>query len=54
MVDNKMTLTYFDLYGRAEACRMILNYGKIDFNDNRINKETFAQMKADGKCGPGG
>jgi len=45
-----LTLSYFELYGRGEAARMILNYGKVDFTDNRVNREEFGEMKAAGKC----
>ena len=33
---GKMTLTYFDLYGLAEASRMALAHGKCDWADNRV------------------
>ena len=51
MVSN-MTLTYFDLGGRAEACRMILSHGKVDFTDNRISGEQFGEMKKSGELAP--
>ena len=54
MVDSgKPTLTYFGLYGRAEACRMLMSYAKMDFVDNRIDKEAFEALKAAGKCPSG-
>ena len=38
MVDSgKPILTYFNAYGRAEACRMVMSYAKMDFVDNRID-----------------
>jgi len=41
-----MTLTYFDLYGRGEACRMALAHGKCDWEDNRVGGETWQAFKA--------
>jgi glutathione S-transferase len=46
MSEGKMTLTYFDLYGRGEACRMALAHGKCDWEDNRVGGETWAAFKA--------
>eukprot|EP00351_Strombidinopsis_sp_SopsisLIS2011_P003679 CAMPEP_0116876892 /NCGR_PEP_ID=MMETSP0463-20121206/8750_1 /TAXON_ID=181622 /ORGANISM="Strombidinopsis sp, Strain SopsisLIS2011" /LENGTH=202 /DNA_ID=CAMNT_0004523783 /DNA_START=28 /DNA_END=636 /DNA_ORIENTATION=- len=42
-------LYYFDLYGRAEAIRMILTHAKVEFEDVRLNKEQFGEMVASGK-----
>jgi hypothetical protein len=50
---SKPILTYFDLYGRAEACRMALVHSKTDFEDNRVTGESWAAFKASGKCNNG-
>ncbi|CAH1163519.1 unnamed protein product [Phaedon cochleariae] len=36
---------YFDFTGRAEPIRMILSYGRIKFEDVRIDKEDFVKLK---------
>ena len=36
------TLFYFDLYGRAEPMRMLLNHAGVQFDDKRISNEEFA------------
>jgi prostaglandin-H2 D-isomerase / glutathione transferase len=41
----QLKLTYFDASGRAEVSRLILNYGKIDFVDERISGEEFGKRK---------
>ena len=43
-----MKLYYFDIFGRAESIRMILNHAKVPFEDVRINGEKLAEMKASG------
>ena len=55
MVDSgKMTLTYFDSYGRAEASRMILTHGKVEFEDARVSYgPTLQAFKDSGKCPSG-
>mmetsp|Transcript_23158 Transcript_23158/g.26610 ORF Transcript_23158/g.26610 Transcript_23158/m.26610 type:complete len:217 (+) Transcript_23158:109-759(+) len=45
-----LTLSYFGIYGRGEAARMILTYGKVDFIDKIVTKEQLGEMKAAGKC----
>ena len=39
---------YFDLYGRAEPIRMMLSQAKVEFEDVRLTKEQFAEMKESG------
>mmetsp|Transcript_34122 Transcript_34122/g.38390 ORF Transcript_34122/g.38390 Transcript_34122/m.38390 type:complete len:102 (+) Transcript_34122:64-369(+) len=52
--DNKMmTLTYFDLMGRAEAARMVLTHGQVEFHDHRVSGESWAAFKASDKCPSG-
>ena len=46
-------LFYFDLYGRGEPIRMLLTHAKVDFVDNRISNEEFAQMREDGRLPSG-
>lgn len=38
-------LTYFNTRGLAEATRFLFKYGGIDFEDNRITKEEWPQLK---------
>merc|ERR1719162_2131658 len=47
---GKVTLTYFDLYGKGEACRMALAHGKCDWKDNRVGGESWMAFKNSGKC----
>merc|ERR1712157_521065 len=50
---NKWILTYFDLYGRGEACRMALEHGKVNWEDNAVTGESWQAFKASGKCANG-
>ena len=43
-----MKLYYFDIYGRAEAIRMLLDHAKVPFENVIINGEKLAEMKAAG------
>lgn len=43
--NNKNKLTYFHAMGLAEPLRYLLSYGNIDFEDNRVNYETFHEIK---------
>ena len=41
-----MKLTYFGLYGRAEATRMCLAHAKVEFEDERLSFPEFGALKA--------
>ncbi len=41
-------LTYFDIYGRGEAIRLLLAHAKVDYEDNVITREQLADLKASG------
>lgn len=38
-------LTYFNIRGAAESIRFILSYGGIEFEDIRIEREQWPQIK---------
>ena len=40
-------LVYFNLYGRAECTRMLLNHAKVEFEDVRIERADWPQYKQD-------
>ena len=42
-----MTLVYFDLRGRAEAIRLLLEESGVAYRDQRINGDTWATIKND-------
>lgn len=39
-------VTYFNIRGLAETIRLLLKYGEIEFEDNRIQSEDWAALKA--------
>ena len=41
-----MKLYYFDIYGRAEAIRLLLHYAKVDYVDERLKGHEFQEMKS--------
>ena len=41
-----MKLHYFDVYGRGEAIRMVLNHKGVAFEDNRITFDQWPALKA--------
>ena len=41
----KVHMLYFDTYGRAEIIRTILNYGGIEFEDERFQVEEWPRVK---------
>ncbi|CAK4073859.1 unnamed protein product [Aphanomyces euteiches] len=43
---SKLTLTYFDMAGRAEPVRMMLKYAGVAFDDVRITRPEFATKKS--------
>ena len=42
-------LIYFDVYGKAEAIRMMLHHAKVKFEDVRLTSEQFQSRKAAGE-----
>ena len=45
----KITLTYFDFpFWRAEASRLALHIGGVEFTDHRPGREEFMQLKTGG------
>jgi len=46
---SKPKLYYFDLKGRAEAIRLALHMGGIEFEDVRLDRDQFNQMKTQGQ-----
>ncbi len=48
--EERTVLYYFDLYGRGEAIRMLLNHAKVQFKDTRLDNWEFESFKNSGKC----
>ncbi len=46
MPSPTLKLTYFDIKGRAESCRLALVLGGVPFEDDRIKHDTWKTMKA--------
>ncbi len=44
----KIKLTYFDLKGRAEPIRLTFVAGGVEFEDERIGRDQFVEMKTSG------
>ena len=42
-----MKLHYFDLYGRAESIRMLLNHAKVEFEDVLLARESWPEKKVE-------
>ncbi|BES99837.1 Glutathione [Nesidiocoris tenuis] len=47
----KAELTYFDMSGLGEPVRVMLSYGNIPFDDIRLSKEKWADIKKETKFG---
>ena len=43
---REIKLIYFDLYGRAEAIRMLLAYARVKFEDVRVDMEQWEELKS--------
>ena len=43
---GKLTLVYFDLYGRAEPIRMALWKAGVEYEDKRVTGPSWAEFKA--------
>ena len=52
-MQGKPTLHYFHLYGRAEMIRMTLYKAGVEFEDNRVTGQAWADLKASGKLESG-
>jgi len=42
---SSIKLTYFDARGRAETSRLILAYAGVDYEDDRLSREQFDELK---------
>jgi glutathione S-transferase len=42
-----MKLTYFDVYGKAEPIRLLLNHAGVEFEDIRLTGAEFGAIKGD-------
>ena len=40
-----MKLYYFDIYGRAEAIRLLLHHAKVEYVDERLKGQEFVELK---------
>lgn len=45
-IKQKYVLSYFNIKALAEPIRLLLSYGKIDFEDRRIEREEWPKVKA--------
>mmetsp|Transcript_20739 Transcript_20739/g.23096 ORF Transcript_20739/g.23096 Transcript_20739/m.23096 type:complete len:209 (-) Transcript_20739:38-664(-) len=45
-----MKLTYFQVYGKAEAIRILFDHAKVDYEDNRVTGDVWKEFKASDKC----
>jgi len=43
-----MKVYYFDIYGKAEAIRMLLSKAGVAFEDVRVSGESWAELKGSG------
>ena len=44
----RLKLSYFDARGRAELTRIIMAYGQIDYEDDRVKMADFKKIKESG------
>ena len=44
-----MKLYYFDIYGRAESCRMLLHHAKVEYENVLVNGDSMEDLKGSGK-----
>lgn len=49
-IKQKYVLTYFNFKALAEPIRLLLSYGKIDFEDRRVSIEDWPKVKASKYC----
>lgn len=42
----KLKLTYFNIKGKAEFIRLVLAYGQLEFEDERVTSDEFREMKS--------
>ena len=43
-----MKLTYFNLYGKVEAIRMLLHHSKTEYENCHVSGESFQALKQSG------
>ena len=46
--DTKLSLFYFDLPGKGEAIRLAAAVGGVAFDDVRLTREKFKELKENG------